>query len=248
MLDISAPVLADDREGRQRDIACEMLRADIVACRLAPGVSVTESALTERYGIGKAAIRGALLRLAERGWVRALSRRGYVVKPIALRDIGEMFELRRIVEPAAARLAAGRMDINRLREIEAVCGAGFVPGDTASETTFLQAHRQMHLTIVLGGGNRRLAEDFRHLWDEVERVIYHTGLLRTRAAELRHDHSALIAALAGGRGDDAAAAVDDEIESLHRMIVDTALKTASMLVPAAGAAPTQNDESRAGLS
>lgn len=248
MLDLSAPLLADDSDGRQRDIACEMLRADIVACRLAPGSSVTESALTERYSIGKAAIRAALVRLGERGWVRALSRRGYVVRPITLRDIGEIFELRRVIEPAAARMAAGRVDINRLHEIEAVCSSGFVAGNTASETTFLQAHRQLHLTIVLSGGNRRLAEDLRHLWDEIERVIHHTGLLRTHAAALGHDHATLIAALASGRGDDAAAAIDDEIETLHRMIIDTALKTASMLVPAAGVPPAQQEERRTGLS
>jgi DNA-binding FadR family transcriptional regulator len=100
----------------------------------------------------------------------------------------------------------------------------------------------------VGSGNRRMIEDFRHLWDEIERVIHHTGLLRTHAAALRHDHDALVAALATGRGDDAAAAVDDENETLHRMIVDTALKTASMLVPAAGAAPVHQDERRTGLS
>jgi DNA-binding GntR family transcriptional regulator len=243
MLDISTPLQGSDGEERQRDIACAMLRADIVSCRLAPATSVTENELAQRYGIGKAAIRAALVRLGERGWVRAQSRRGYVVRPMTLRDIGEVLELRRILEPAASRLAAGRVDANRLREIDAVCGAGYVPGDTASETTFLQAHRQFHLAIVLASGNRRLAGDFRHVWDEIERVIHHTGLLRTHAAELRHDHAALVAALASGNGDAAASVVDEEIEGLHRMIVDTALKTASILVPA-----VQQDRRSTGLS
>jgi hypothetical protein len=70
------------------------------------------------------------------------------------------------------------------------------------------------------------------LWDETERVIHHTGLMRARPAELRHDHAALTTALATGRGDDAAAAIEDEIERLHRAIVDIALKTPSMLAPA----------------
>ena len=54
-----------------------------------------------RYGLGKAEIRRALVRLSERDWVQALSRRGYLVKPITLRDIGEIFELRRMIEPVA---------------------------------------------------------------------------------------------------------------------------------------------------
>ena len=55
--------------------------------------------------------------------------------------------------------------------------------------------------------------------------------MRSRGTELRHDHAALIAALATGRGDEAAAAVEDEIERLHRVIVDVALRTPSMLAP-----------------
>jgi DNA-binding GntR family transcriptional regulator len=236
MLDLSTAPFPSDGDGQQRDIAFEMLRTDIVACRLAPGKSVTESELATRYAIGKAAIRAALVRLGERGWVRALSRRGYVIRPMTLRDIGEIFELRRIVEPAAARLAAGRADIHRLHEIDVVCGAGYVAGNAASEATFLQAHRQLHLAIVLASSNQRLAEDFRAVWDESERVIHHTGLLRMHAARLRHNHATLIAALAAGDGDAAAAAADEEIEHLHRLIVDTALRTSSMLVPAAVAA------------
>jgi DNA-binding GntR family transcriptional regulator len=234
MLDASGliPAAIGDAEAQQGAVAFEMLRADIVSCRIAPGSNVSEAELAARYGLGKAAIRRALIRLSERGWVQALSRRGYVVKPIALRDIGEIFALRRMLEPVAARHAAGRADVNRLRQLDAVCGAGFA-GDPASQATFLQAHRQLHLAIVTAGGNERLADVFAPLWDESERVIHHTGLMRGRGAELRHDHAALIAALATGRGDEAAAKIEDEIERLHRVIVDAALTTSSMLAPQA---------------
>lgn len=234
MLDASGLIqeALGDAETQQGAVAFEMLRADIVACRIAPGSSVSEAELAARYRLGKAAIRRALIRLSERGWVQALSRRGYLVKPITLRDIGEIFALRRTLEPIAARHAASRADVNRLRQLDAVCGAGFA-GDPASQATFLQAHRQLHLAIVTAGGNERLTDVFAPLWDESERVMHHTGLMRSRGAELRHDHVALIAALATGRGAEAAAAIEDEIERLHRVIVDAALTTSSMLAPQA---------------
>lgn len=234
MLDISGSLpFESSGDERQSDIAFEMLRADIVACRLAPGLNVSEAELAARYGAGKAAIRSALVRLSERGWVRAQARRGYRVKPVTLRDIGEIFQLRRIVEPAAVRLAAGRADANRLREIDALCRSGYVPGDAASEATFLQAHRQFHLTVALASNNPRLGDTIRHAWDETERVIYHTGLLRTHANDLQHDHAALVAALIAGDGDGAAEAATDEIAALHRLVVETALRTASQLMPGA---------------
>jgi DNA-binding GntR family transcriptional regulator len=231
MLDASGPIQSDG-ETQQGDIAFEMLRADIVACRIAPGSHVSEAELAERYRLGKAGVRRALVRLTERDWVRALPRRGYLVKPITLRDIGEIFDLRRMIEPAAVSRAAGRCDVNRLRQLDAICGSGFMARDGASQATFLQAHRQLHLAIVTASGNARLADVFEPLWDETERLIYHTGLMRSRAGDLRHDHAALIAALATGRADDAAAAADDELDRLQRVIVDVALRTPSMLAPA----------------
>jgi DNA-binding GntR family transcriptional regulator len=241
MLDASG-LIQGDAETQQGDIAYEMLRADIVACRIAPGSNVSEAELAERYRLGKAGVRRALVRLAERGWVRALARRGYRVKPVALRDIGEIFELRRAIEHVAMRLAAGRADINRLRQLDAICHAGFMSGDAASQATFLQAHRQLHLSVVAAGGNARLTAAFEPLWDETERVIHHAGLMRSRAAELRHDHGTLIAALAAGRGDDAAAAADDELERLHRAMIETALRTPSLLAPAPKPAEPEETE------
>ena len=118
MLDASGSIqqaIQGDAEAQQGAVAFEMLRADIVSCRIAPGANVSEAELAARYGLGKAAIRRALIRLSERGWVRALSRRGYAVKPIALRDIGEIFSLRRMLEPVATRHAAGRADTRSRR-------------------------------------------------------------------------------------------------------------------------------------
>jgi DNA-binding GntR family transcriptional regulator len=173
--------------------------------------------------------------------VQPLPRRGYLVKPITLRDIGEIFELRRMIEPSAVARAAGRCEINRLRQLDAICGSGFVAGDGASQATWLQAHRQLHLAIVTAGGNARLADAFEPLWDETERLIHHSGLMRSRAADLRHNHAALIAALATSRADEAAAAIDDELERLHRVIVEVVLRTPSLLaapLPEAEAADT----------
>lgn len=217
---------------RQSDVAFAVLKADLVACRIAPGVSVTEAELAQHYRLGKAAVRAALARLAERGWLSAQARRGYRVRPIALSDITEIFDLRRMIGPPAARIAAGRVDANRLAQLAAMLSAGFVPDDPASAATFLQTYRQFHLAIVRAGGNRRLVRTFEQLWDETERLIHHSGVMHMRPLELCRGHHGLAAALAAADGKAAAAAATDEIDRLYRAIVDTALRTASVLAPA----------------
>ena len=63
MLDASGltqQAVQGDAETQQGAVAFEMLRADIVSCRIAPGSNVSEAELASRYGLGKPAIRRAL--------------------------------------------------------------------------------------------------------------------------------------------------------------------------------------------
>ena len=82
MLDASGltqQAVQGDAETQQGAVAFEMLRADIVSCRIAPGSNVSEAELASRYGLGKPAIRRALDASANAAGCRRW-RAGYVVK------------------------------------------------------------------------------------------------------------------------------------------------------------------------
>jgi len=88
------------------DRAYERIKHDIICCIIAPGTEISEAQLCAQYKLGKAPVRMALSRLAHDGLVRAIPRRGYMVTAITLKDIQDIFELRLMLEPAAARMAA----------------------------------------------------------------------------------------------------------------------------------------------
>ena len=92
------------------DRAYERIKHDIITCAIAPGTEISEPQLCAHYRLGKAPVRMALIRLAHDGLVRAIPRRGYMVTPVTLKDIHDVFELRLMLEPAAARMAAGKVD------------------------------------------------------------------------------------------------------------------------------------------
>jgi DNA-binding GntR family transcriptional regulator len=110
---------AGETGGSLADEAYARIRRRIVGCDLAPGEQVTEGQLVETHGIGKTPVREALQRLAQEGLVQPIRRHGYRVAPITLRDVRDLFGLRLIIEPAAAELAVGRIDVAQLRDIQA---------------------------------------------------------------------------------------------------------------------------------
>lgn len=207
------------------DAAYHLLKRQIVECALPPGAEVTERALMERYGLGKAPLRAALGRLAHEGLVRARARRGYLVAPVTVQDVQDIFALRLLLEPAAARQAAGRVDPSLLTRLDALCRAGYTPGHRESETRFLEVNRQFHVAIADAAGNRRLAAVLAQLLEEMER-IFHLGLqVRDRSDEMVHEHEALLEALARGDADAAERATIDQIEAARRMVMDGILSS-----------------------
>lgn len=196
------------------------LKEAIVTCELEPGLQVTEAALSARLGVSKAPLRSALARLVQDGLIIPLPRQGYRITPVTIRDADELFAMRFILEPPAARLAAGRIDVKPLRKLDAACRAGYQPGHRASERQFLRANSEFHVAIARSTGNRRLASSIASVLDEIER-IQHVGMtMNDRSIEIQHEHQALLDVLERGDGDRAAEMMSEQIEAARQMVVD----------------------------
>jgi DNA-binding GntR family transcriptional regulator len=209
--------------------AYERLRRDIISCAIAPGSEISETQLCGHYNLGKAAVRVALTRLSHDGLVRAIPRRGYMVVPVTLQDIQDVFELRLLLEPAAARLAAGKVNAQQLRTYDEACSAGYQPGDTKSTSRFLEANKAFHVAIAHATGNARLASAVEHLLDEMTRLL-HLGLgLRKGAHEAHFEHKSLIKALVRGDGELAERLCREQIEASRQMIVAAILTSRSVM-------------------
>jgi DNA-binding GntR family transcriptional regulator len=84
------------------------IRELIVTLELAPGSPLSERDLMERLGLGRTPIREALRILAQERLVTVYPRRGIVVSPVDVGDLGALSEARLALESFAARCAAER--------------------------------------------------------------------------------------------------------------------------------------------
>ncbi len=178
--------------------AHEVLRRAIVRLELVPGTEISEQQLAARFDLSKANVRSALARLRAERLVLAEPRRGHVVAPLTLRDVSDVYELRLLLEPAAAAAAAGRLDAATLAGLRTPLAATVDVGDAASIDRFLDSNRAVHVTVARAAGNGRLAAIVERLLDDSERAI---GIaLRAGAAgrglRVRGEHEALLDALA----------------------------------------------------
>ncbi|MGE5524354.1 MAG: GntR family transcriptional regulator [Rhodospirillaceae bacterium] len=211
------------------DRAYERIKQGIISCALPPGSEISENRICSLHKLGKAPVRIALNRLAHEGLVRAIPRKGYVVAPVTLKDIQNVFELRLMLEPAAARMAAGKVDSQRLKALEDACCSAYRPGDPKSTSRFLVANKSFHVAIAHATGNARLASAIDQLLDEMTRLLYLGLGLRNRSDEMQHEHKSLVNALIRGDGDTAERICREQIEAARQMVMSAMLASDAVM-------------------
>lgn len=199
--------------------AFDLIKGDIILCKLKPGRELTEIGVAEQYRFGRAPVRAALSKLAQEGLVSVMARRGYVVSPITVKAVQEVFDLRLVLEPMAVRAAAGKVDIAKLRSLNVHPG-------TPNHLEFIRSNRAFHAAIIEAASNQRLVRILSSLFDEMDRLL-HLGLFSERDAvvmQVNHEeqaqqHAAIIDALARGDAQAAAQATEEHVASSRELVL-----------------------------
>ncbi len=194
---------------------------------LLPGEEISEGTLAVVHGIGRAAVRAALIRLAHDRLVEVVPRRCYVVAPITFKRTADVFGFRMVLEPAAARLAADHATDDQIAELCSLNAACVRPDSQDTLGAQRQANNRFHLALAQTVGNDRLTENVSGLLDELEQVLYLPQLshVRDRVIAIPDEHGAVVDAIATRDGERAGNAMTSHIEpnmcSVSRVLIDT---------------------------
>jgi DNA-binding GntR family transcriptional regulator len=173
------------------------IKDEIVALRIPPGTMLDESRLAEQYGVSRTPVREALRRLEQDGLIVTVPRRGSFVAAPSIEDVIEIDQVRLVLEPLAARQAAGRIDGEALDAIEARLEAiGQTDGAEENRLALLEADSELHDLIMRAAGNRCLREIVVSLHNRISSVRLISTASRFRVAIA--EHRELIAALRAG--------------------------------------------------
>jgi DNA-binding GntR family transcriptional regulator len=200
------------------DKAYHEIRGLIVSLELAPGALIDERDLIERLGIGRTPVREALRRLAHERLVDVYPRRGMFVTGVDVRQLARLSEVRAVLEPEAARLAAERAtddDRARLDALLAELDAG------GSE--LMQLDERIHRAVYRAARNDLLEATLEQYYALALR-IWMLALERTQDLEEAVEaHRDLLEAIRDGDGERAAQTMRDHVENfeqaMHRVLL-----------------------------
>ncbi len=179
------------------------LEQEILMFNLKPGERLDETKLAERYGTSRTPVREALRLLGAEGLVKIRAHRGAVVARLSITELVEMFEMMAVYEGVCARLAAQRATPEELAQILEThefcrqrCEANDYDGYCVANAHFHDAlYQASHNSVLI-----RQTISTRNRLGAYRRFQLRRN---NRLKDSFREHEAVIAAIRGGRADEA---------------------------------------------
>ncbi len=189
--DPGRPVLAER--------AYQALKERILDQRLAPGSRLCIDALATELGMSPTPVREALAGLAAERLISFTAFKGYAVAPMLTpRQLADLFQVRRLLEVEAARLAAGRVLAAQVTamERELAAQAAHAPDPAfAGFRAFNRRDQRFHDLLVAAADNDALLATYRGLAVHNHLSRLHHGRQDIDYAAVVEEHAAIYRAL-----------------------------------------------------
>jgi len=198
------------------------LKAGIVEGRYRPGEPLSEVGLATEHGMSRTPIREGLARLWQEGYLERVVGHGYFVARVTVQQIHDTFDVRRLLEGAAAARAAelaSPEDVERLRHLAAV-PIGRLQNYRESETLNIQ----FHLAIAACARNGLAMELIERCLAQVDRFMS-LGISFGPFQESATDaHVEIVEAIASGDAAAARTRMEDHLDCGSRLMKDALMR------------------------
>ena len=140
----------------QADKAYAYIRDQLLSGNLEPGVRLAEQHLSEAVAVNRGDVRQAFSRLLAEGLVVRGERGGVFVREYSEEDLKEAYEVRQILETAAAELAVHRAEEKDLKELEETAEHMLLMAENGYSLGVGEADLRFHNLLVRAAHNKKL--------------------------------------------------------------------------------------------
>jgi DNA-binding GntR family transcriptional regulator len=215
--------------------AYEGLRADLLACRIAPGSRLKIQDLCGRFSVSLGAVREALSRLTSEGLVISEPQRGFRAAPISVADLKDLTMVRIEVESLCLRRAIeiGTVDWEA-RLVAAFHRLSRTPERVASDPArsaddWADAHAAFHAALVEGADSPWLLRLHAQLYAQSERYRRLSVPLSMQERDVGKEHQEILDATLKRDGAKAVKLLTKHLGATTTILLDADIESASAL-------------------
>jgi DNA-binding GntR family transcriptional regulator len=162
---------------------------------LQPGQHVSASALAQQYGVSHIPVREALGRLEAEGYLTRKKNAGFLVPPLSLSVVEDVYTWRKVIEHGAYERAVPQLQDKDLVQLAELSRRMRDQVDANNGVTFHRLNHEFHFLALNAMGSEQLLRILTPLWDAASHfqavLIRQGGLLSV----LQDQHEMILTAL-----------------------------------------------------
>ncbi|MBU1276067.1 MAG: GntR family transcriptional regulator [Proteobacteria bacterium] len=174
--------------------------------------------LAQTLGVSRTPIREALLQLTGEGLLRSLGRRGFQVNKFTKKQIRDLFEVRRLIEPFVIEQMCGILNDDDIAPLIAAMDAA-CKGKKKDFDKFIEADKQFHMMLIDRHGN----EIFMNVMENIRDLISVLGLQAIskpgRVKEVIAEHNKIVEGLLKNEPEMAVKGMLDHLHSTEETLI-----------------------------
>ncbi|MDL2264126.1 GntR family transcriptional regulator [Synergistaceae bacterium OttesenSCG-928-I11] len=167
------------------------IKGMLINLAFAPGDLLREQVLADMLGVSRTPVREAFQRLAHEGWLQIGDGKRVQVTPVTVSDVKELFQLRSVLEPYAAKEAylrgKSRALAGKLDEVLEIMQRA-----KDDRVAFAQLDMRFHLLLMQQVENERLNRFWKTIHEETSRVAVMTLMDAQRYERVIEEHSKML--------------------------------------------------------
>ena len=205
---------------RLADRAYRQILDLILSGEAKPGDPLNERRLSEILDMSRTPVRDALLMLETEGLIARHGRLGVQIREMRIDEYVDALQVRMILEPAVARMAAGRVaaaDLDALDRVLQQALADALAGRAADRAQTRRVDERLHGLISDSAGNPQLTQIVGTLRRKTQ--VFDLRNLPERAVDACREHIEIVAALRDADGDRAAQAMTRHLLEVRASIL-----------------------------
>ena len=196
----------------------ETISKAIIRGTLEPGSTLSDRKLADQLGVSRTPVREALHLLESSGLVARRERVGWVVTRFGESEVRELYQLRRLFEPAGFATLPEWSEALTLELHDLVDQTR--PQGRGDLDRVVEADRRFHRKLVETSRNRRLIEFYDVVSAQIDRIRYFVPTHdRNRLLRSHLEHERIVAAVDGGDPVAARQALEDHMIAAEKAML-----------------------------
>jgi DNA-binding GntR family transcriptional regulator len=208
----------------QVERAYQEIKWRIVYGRYKPGADLSEATLARVHHTSRTPIREALARLSEEQYVVWDAGRGFLIAPVTVSRIRDTFQVRRLLEGAAAGGAGEMATPAEIRGMAALAEYHYAVGDAESYRAALARNLDFHLAVASASHNEVLVDLVRQCLMQTDRVLSLGADFKPFEEGSAVEHDAIVAAVEKRDAAGAQDAMERHVDRTGRLMMSNVLR------------------------